>query len=68
MADCKHGFESLEHKNPSTAKKPWTGECLKLVIFGISLPQYFRWAAVLYHAESASMRVGAKCFWKFRPA
>src|SRR5215471_8660119 len=50
-------------QTPAHGSSPRAGECLKLGAFGISLPQYFRWAAAFYHAESTSMRVGAKCFW-----
>ena len=43
----------------------------RLVMLGvlrILLLEHFSWAAVFYHAGFARMRVGANCFWKFRPA
>ena len=41
---------------------------LMLDVPRIMLPGHFSWAAVFYHARFARMRVGANCFWKFRPA
>ncbi len=37
-------------------------------VLRIMLLEHFSWAAVFYHAGFARMRVGANCFWKFRPA
>jgi len=61
--------------NPAHGGEPWAGPRIALVSSHVSLDALrimllgqFSWAAVLYHARFQSMRVGANCFWKFRPA
>ena len=60
---------------PAHGDKPWAGPSIAtLVSLGDAgraadyVARAFLWAAVFYHAGFARMRVGAHCFWKFRPA